>query len=132
MTLSAKRVYEKPARRDGIRVLVDRLWRRGLTKGAAAIDLWLRDLAPSNELRKWYHGNPTAWTVFRGQYSCELRRPEAKKALQQLYKLMSRNKPVTLFASTNLERNNAIALKEIVEGAQTDNRCRAGAQSRHT
>ena len=55
MALAVKRVYEKPARRDGTRVLVDRLWPRGLTKEAAAVDLWLRELAPSNELRKWYH-----------------------------------------------------------------------------
>jgi uncharacterized protein YeaO (DUF488 family) len=57
MPLTVKRVYEKPAREDGTRVLVDRLWPRGLTKEAAAVDLWLRELAPSNELRKWYHDN---------------------------------------------------------------------------
>ena len=118
MRLTVKRVYEKPARRDGTRVLVDRLWPRGLTKEAAAVDLWLRELAPSNELRKWYHENREAWTSFRRRYLRELRKPEASQALQQLYELMSRNKPITLlFASTNLERNNAVALKEMVEGA---------------
>ena len=117
MTLAVKRVYEKPARRDGIRVLVDRLWPRGLTKEAAAVDLWLRELAPSNELRKWYHENREAWTLFRLRYSREVKKPEASQALQQLYALMSRHKTVTvLFASTNLEHNNAIALKEMVEG----------------
>src|ERR1043166_5925305 len=101
MALVTKRVYEKPARGDGTRVLVDRLWPRGLTKEAAAIDLWLRELAPSNELRKWYHENREAWTFFRRQYSRELKKPDATQALQQLYELMSRNKPVTLlFAST--------------------------------
>ena len=115
--IAVKRVYEKPVHGDGIRVLVDRLWPRGLTKEAAAVDLWLRELAPSNELRKWYHENREAWTSFRGQYFRELKKPEATQALQQPYELMSRKKPVTLlFASTNLERNNAVALKEMVEG----------------
>ena len=119
MPVVVKRVYEKPARRDGIRVLVDRLWPRGLTKAAAAVDLWLRDLAPSDELRKWYHQNREAWPLFRRRYFHELSKPEAAQALQQLYELMSRNKPVTLlFASTNLEHNNAVALKEMVEGAR--------------
>ncbi|MBI3867382.1 MAG: DUF488 family protein [Verrucomicrobia bacterium] len=119
MRLSVKRVYEKPAREDGTRVLVDRLWPRGLTKEAAAVDVWLRELAPSNDLRKWFHENRAAWTVFRRQYARELRNPEATRALQQLYELMSRKKSITLlFASTNLERNNGVALKKMVEGAR--------------
>jgi uncharacterized protein YeaO (DUF488 family) len=117
MRLTIKRVYEKPAREDGTRVLVDRLWPRGLTKEAAAIDLWLRDLAPSDELRKWYHENREAWATFRRRYVRELKKPEAMQAVKQLRDLISRKKPVTLlFASTNLEQNNAVALKEIVEG----------------
>ena len=136
MALVVKRVYEKPTRRDGTRVLVDRLWPRGLTKEAVAVDLWLRELAPSNELRKWYHENREAWTSFRRQYFCELRKPEATQALQHLYKLMSRNRHVTLlFASTNLEQNNAVALKEIVEGTRqsptrTRRACAAAARKR--
>jgi uncharacterized protein YeaO (DUF488 family) len=118
MALALKRVYETPAHGDGTRVLVDRLWPRGLTKEAAAVDLWLRALAPSNELRKWYHQNREAWTTFRRQYLRELEKPEAKQALQRLYELMSRNKRVTLlFASTDPEHNNAVALKEMVERA---------------
>src|SRR5262249_59799772 len=85
VTVGVKRVYEKPVRRDGTRVLVDRLWPRGLTKEAAAVDLWLRELAPSHALRKWYHENREAWTLFRRQYFRELRKPEAAQALQQLY-----------------------------------------------
>jgi len=119
MALVLKRVYEKPAREDGTRVLVDRLWPRGLTKEAAAVDLWLRELAPSNELRKWYHENREAWALFRQRYSRELRKPEAAKALRQLYELMSSNKSITLlFASRNLEQNNAVALKEMLERAR--------------
>ena len=119
MVLAVKRVYEKPARRDGTRVLVDRLWPRGLTKEAATVDLWLRELAPSNELRKWYHEKRKAWTLFRRRYFRELRKLEVTQALQQLYELMSRNESVTLlFASTNLEHNNAVALKEMVGGTR--------------
>lgn len=119
MALVVKRVYEKPGPGDGTRVLVDRLWPRGLTKEAAAVDLWLRELAPSNELRKWYHENRAEWTLFRRKYARELKKSEATQALQQLCELMSQNQPVMLlFASTNLEHNNAIALKEMVEGAR--------------
>lgn len=118
MTLAIKRVYEKPKRTDGTRILVDRLWPRGLTKEAAAVDLWLRELAPSNELRKWYHENHNAWTLFQRRYSRELKTPGATQALKQLYKLLSRNKTVTLlFGSTNLEHNNAVALKQLLKRA---------------
>lgn len=118
-------------------MLVDRLWPRGLTKKAAAVDLWLRALAPSNELRKWYHTNHEAWAVFRRRYLRELEKPEATEALQQLYELMSRNKPITLvFASKNLESNNATALKEIVERTRTPSvtakRARAARVSRRS
>ncbi len=115
MALLVKRVYEKPSRQDGTRVLVDRLWPRGLTKEAAAVDLWLRDLAPSNELRRWYHENPDAWALFRKRYSHELKNPKAKRAREQLHQLVSRGKMVTLlFASKNLEHNNAVALRELM------------------
>ena len=120
MRLAVKRVYEKPARGDGTRVLVDRLWPRGLTKEAASVDLWLRDLAPSNELRKWYHENREAWVLFRKRYIRELKTPEATRALQQLHDLMSRVRTITLlFASTNLERNNAIVLKDAALSQQS-------------
>ena len=119
MTLAVKRVYEKPAREDGTRVLVDRLWPRGLTKEAAAVDVWLRGVAPSNELRRWYHAHLEAWVLFRRRYSSELKKPAPAQALQQLRELVSRDGTVTLlFASTNLERNNAVALKEMLEEAR--------------
>src|SRR4051812_18037229 len=102
MAVVLKRVYEKPAREDGTRVLVDRLWPRGLTKEAAAVGVWLRELAPSNELRKWYHENREAWTCFRRLYFQELKEPKARQALQELRDMMSQEKTVTLlFASTN-------------------------------
>lgn len=117
MPVAVKRVYEKPARADGTRVLVDRLWPRGMTKVEAAVDSWLRDLAPSDELRKWFHARPGAWSHFRKRYMKELGKPEAARALDQLYRLASRRKRLTLlFASRNEEHNNAVVLRDLLEG----------------
>ncbi len=119
MPVIVKRVYEKPSARDGFRVLVDRLWPRGLTKDAAHVDLWLKDIAPSNELRQWYHARPTQWPAFREKYIAELSEPEAVAALEQLHELASKKKGLTLlFASRNLDRNNATVLKELLEGTR--------------
>jgi uncharacterized protein YeaO (DUF488 family) len=112
-----KRVYEPPARSDGTRVLVDRLWPRGLSKARAAVDQWLRDLAPSDDLRKWFHTRPEAWPLFRKRYLKELARPESAQALAELYRLASRPKKLTLlFASKNETQNNAVVLKDLLEG----------------
>jgi uncharacterized protein YeaO (DUF488 family) len=112
-----KRVYDEPAPSDGTRILVDRLWPRGLTKDRAALDNWLRDLAPSDELRHWYHSHPEQWSEFRKKYIRELSRPEATEALDQLYRLAHAAKPLTLlFASKNEDRNNAVVLKEFLGG----------------
>ena len=117
--LTVKRVYETPARGDGARVLVDRLWPRGLTKEGAAVTVWLRDLAPSDALRAWYHANPESWAQFRKRYFKELTRQEAAPALNEIYALASKRKQVTLlFASRNVERNNAVALKELMDGSK--------------
>src|SRR5271169_2535649 len=115
--VTLKRVYEEPARSDGTRVLVDRLWPRGLSKDRAAVDKWLRDLAPSDTLRKWFHAQPEAWLVFRKRYLKELARPESATALDELYRLANRRKKLTLlFASRNVQRNNAVVLKDLLEG----------------
>jgi uncharacterized protein YeaO (DUF488 family) len=117
MPVAVKRVYEPPSLRDGERVLVDRLWPRGLTKIRAALDEWLRDLAPSDELRRWYHARPNEWQSFRKQYLKELAHPDAQEALRQLYLLSHKRKRLTLlFASKNETRNNAIVLKELLDG----------------
>lgn len=118
MTVFVKRVYEAPAAADGVRVLVDRLWPRGLTKEEAAVKHWLRDLAPSTELRQWFHANHEAWAQFRRRYMKELAAPKAAAAVEKLYALASKNKKVTLlYASRMQERNNATVLKEHLEGA---------------
>ena len=117
MPVSLKRVYEKPTAGDGRRVLVDRLWPRGLRKQEAAIDAWLRDLAPSDALRTWYHARPECWVTFRKRYLAELGTEKASGALEELYRIVAGNKRVTLlYASRHEDRNNATVLKELLEG----------------
>ena len=117
MPVAIKRVYEAVSRADGTRVLVDRLWPRGLRKTEAALQAWLRDLAPSNELRKWFHARPQQQAAFRRKYLKELTRPEAEKDLQQLYSLAHKKKLLTLlYASKNEKYNNAVVLKELLDG----------------
>jgi uncharacterized protein YeaO (DUF488 family) len=117
MAIVVKRVYEKPAKSDGTRVLVDRLWPRGLTKAAAALDAWLKEIAPTDELRTWFHARPAEWTAFRKRYLKELARPEASEQLEELYRLAGGRKRLTLlFASKNEKRNNAIVLKDLLDG----------------
>jgi uncharacterized protein YeaO (DUF488 family) len=117
MAISLKRAYEKPAASDGVRILVDRLWPRGLTKSAAKIDLWLRDLAPSHQLRRWYHARPQHWQAFRKKYLGELEQPEAAAALEELYRAArGRAKMTLVYSSRNDEHNNAVVLRELLEG----------------
>ena len=119
MPVVLKRVYEPPASADGLRILVDRLWPRGLTKAAAHVDEWLRDIAPSNELRRWYHAQPAHWSSFRRKYLKELTEPSAESALRELYQLSRGKKHVTLlYASKNENHNNATVLKELLEGVR--------------
>jgi len=119
MAVAVKRVYEAPAASDGVRVLVDRLWPRGLTKKEALVKFWLRDLAPSTELRQWFHANPEEWRLFRKRYLKELVSPEGSAAVDKLYGLAASAKKLTLlYASRNEERNNATVLKELLEGAR--------------
>jgi uncharacterized protein YeaO (DUF488 family) len=115
--VAVKRVYEEPARGDGNRVLVDRLWPRGLSKERAAVDAWLRDLAPSDELRHWFHSRPYAWLTFRKRYLKELVNPTADAAIKELYLLANQKKTLTLlFASKDEDHNNAVVLKDLLEG----------------
>ncbi len=117
MAVVVKRVYEAASRSDGVRVLVDRLWPRGLTKADAQLKLWLRELAPSNELRQWFHANPEAWRMFRKRYLKELVSAEASAAVEKLHHLAEGKRRVTLlYSSRNLVHNNAIVLKELLEG----------------
>ncbi|HVP51630.1 MAG TPA: DUF488 family protein [Terriglobales bacterium] len=117
MPVLLKRAYERPSAADGTRVLVDRLWPRGLKKEAAALDAWLKDVAPSDELRRWIHAHPELWPAFRKKYLAELAAPAASKALHRLYELAGNSRRLTLvFSSRNLEHNNAVVLKQLLEG----------------
>jgi uncharacterized protein YeaO (DUF488 family) len=117
MAVAVKRVYEIASSSDGVRVLVDRLWPRGLTKEKAAVKFWMRELSPSDDLRKWFHANPEGWRMFRKRYFKELTTAEASAALEKLHHLAESKRGVTLlYASRNTEFNNATVLKELLEG----------------
>lgn len=119
MNIAVKRAYDPPSSSDGKRFLVDRLWPRGVKKGALQIEAWLRDLAPSDELRKWFHARPSQWLMFRKRYIEELSQPAALNALEQLYSAIAPGRKVTLvYSSKNEEHNNAVVLKELIEGAR--------------
>jgi uncharacterized protein YeaO (DUF488 family) len=113
ISIRIKRVYDPSSPQDGLRILVDRLWPRGLSKEKAKVDLWLREIAPSNELRKWYGHEPDKWTEFKKKYLEEI---EEKKAEFELLRKKARQGTVTfLFSSKEEKLNNAAALKEFVE-----------------
>ncbi len=108
-----KRVYEHPGKSDGFRILIDRLWPRGLSKDKAKIDLWLRDIAPSSSLRKWFAHDPDKWEEFRKKYTAELR---SKKELLDKIRQAEKQKIVTLLYSARDEKhNNAVVLKEVLK-----------------
>lgn len=111
--LKLKRVYIEPDKNDGFRVLVDRLWPRGLIKEKAKIDIWLKDIAPSGALRKWFAHKEELWSEFRERYFKELR---SKEGLIEELKTLSRDKTVTLlYAAKDEAKNNASALLEFLK-----------------
>ncbi|MGI9407249.1 MAG: DUF488 domain-containing protein [Hyphomicrobiaceae bacterium] len=112
--IRCKRIYNQPDPGDGYRVLVDRLWPRGVAKTEARLDAWLRDIAPSTELRKWYHQNDDQWDEFAVRYRKELDRPDACAALGHLRELAESGTVTLLFSSRNETRNNASVLAELL------------------
>jgi uncharacterized protein YeaO (DUF488 family) len=110
-----KRVYEEPGAGDGMRILVDRLWPRGVSKERARIADWRKDLAPSTPLRKWFGHDPAKWKGFRDRYRAELKRAGRIDALKELTRL-SRRKTVTLvYGAADEKHNQAVALKEFLD-----------------
>lgn len=110
-----KRAYEPPASEDGFRVLVDRLWPRGLSKEAAAVDAWLKDVAPSPELRRWFGHRPERWAEFKARYREELRSPNRSAELDRLRDAARTRESVTLlFAARNTTHNHARVLLEVL------------------
>ncbi|MBS7695963.1 MULTISPECIES: DUF488 domain-containing protein [unclassified Chelatococcus] len=111
--IMTKRIYEAPAPSDGARVLVDRLWPRGVSRDAAQLTGWLRDIAPSNELRELFHSKPELWDEFCERYAQELdASPEALKPLEEL---VAKGPVTLLYASREAAHNNAVALKNYLE-----------------
>ena len=109
MAIKLKRVYEKPERADGVRILVDRLWPRGLTKEKAAVDLWLKNIAPSTELRKWFGHDPEKWKEFQKKYRRELK--ENKEAVDTLKEYLKKGNVTLLYAAKDEAHNEAQVLK---------------------
>jgi len=113
MAIKIKRVYERPADGDGSRLLVDRLWPRGLTKEKAHIDLWLKEIAPSKELREWFAHDPEKWQRFRRRYETELRH---KRSVIEMLTHKAREGNLTLLYGARDEKHNeALVLKQVLE-----------------
>lgn len=112
MEIRLKRVYEEPGEEDGLRILVDRLWPRGLNKDAAKIDLWLKEVAPSDALRKWFGHAPEKWPGFCERYFRELdsRHPE----IEQLLEYAAEGRVTLLFGARDERFNNAVALRDFL------------------
>ncbi len=113
MSIHLKRAYEKPAANDGQRILVDRLWPRGVTKDEAKIDLWLKEIAPGSALRKWFNHEPEKWPEFKTRYFREL--ATHVDDLEMLATKAKRSRVTLVFAAKNEEFNNAVAIKEYLD-----------------
>ena len=110
--IKMKRIYDPFSREDGKRVLVDRLWPRGLKKEEAHIDEWLRDIAPSDALRKWFSHDPSRWEEFKKMYKDELK--DKKELLKKLLTYSKKGTVTLLFAAKDTEHNNAVVIKEVL------------------
>ena len=113
MPLAIKRIYDPPAPDDGRRILVDRLWPRGLTKARAQVDEWLKEIAPSTELRRWFHIDPSRWAEFRSRYRHEL--SESPDAVAHVRALARKGRVTLLYGARDPERNHAIVLREYLQ-----------------
>ncbi|MBZ0292374.1 MAG: DUF488 domain-containing protein [Anaerolineae bacterium] len=113
MTIALKRIYEPVGDRDGLRILVDRLWPRGIRKDAAAIDLWLKDIAPTTALRQWFNHDPEKWDEFKARYFAEL--DNNRESLQPLFEAIREDNISLIYSSRDELYNQAVALKEYLE-----------------
>ena len=112
-TIKVKRVYSPPSGEDGVRVLVDRLWPRGLPKARAAVDLWLKDIGPSLALRKWFNRDPSRWAEFKQRYADELDAlAERSAAVAALTGAVRRGRVTLLFGARDEQHNTAVALQQ--------------------
>lgn len=112
LSIQLKRIYEKPEKADGFRVLVDRLWPRGISKEKAHLDLWLKEIAPSTELRQWFSHDPKKWAEFEKRYRRELSK---NTAFRELKDTLKKHKAATLlFSAKDEEHNEAVVLREFI------------------
>ncbi len=114
MLIGIKRVYDKPAVSDGKRILVDRLWPRGVKKSTANVDLWLKEIAPSNELRKWFSHDPKKWEEFKKRYEKELAN---NKTLGELRKIVNETDVTLIYGARDEKHNNALVLASALHKA---------------
>ena len=112
MNIQLKRIYEPYSKEDGYRILVDRLWPRGFTKEKAALDLWLKEIAPSTELRKWFGHDPEKWKEFQKKYRIELK--QNKEALDRLMDYIKKGKVTLLYGAKDEEHNEAQVIKNFI------------------
>jgi uncharacterized protein YeaO (DUF488 family) len=113
MQIWTKRAYEYPGKQDGTRVLVDRIWPRGVSKDEARIDLWLKEVAPSTQLRKWFNHDPQKWEEFKKRYFQELK--GKSEAVKELFRMANSGRITFVYGAKDRQHNNAIALKEYLE-----------------
>lgn len=113
MSITIKRVYEEPERKDGMRILVDRLWPRGMAKSEAKVDVWMKDIAPSDGLRHWYNHDSQKWPEFKKRYFAEL--DKNADTVSEMIGYIKSGNVVFLFGSKETRYNNAVALKEYIE-----------------
>jgi len=114
LSVVLKRAYDEPAASDGTRVLVERLWPRGISKERAHIDLWLKDVAPSTELRKWYNHDPQKFPEFRRRYEAELQSEAAQEALARLREVAKQGQLTLVFAAHDTDHSNAVVLRDLL------------------
>lgn len=115
MAIKLKRAYDPSEQTDGERLLIDRLWPRGLKKEAAQLSAWLKDLAPSEELRRWFAHDPSRWLEFQERYRAELRTPEKEDLIRQVAQKALQGRVTLIFAAHDISRNNAVVLKAAIE-----------------
>ena len=113
--VAIKRAYDPPSRTDGTRILVDRLWPRGVRKQEAHVKKWIRELGPSDELRQFFGHDPARWREFRKRYLAELKRPEAASLLAELLKMAGSGSLTLVYSAKDQEHNQAVVLKELLD-----------------
>jgi uncharacterized protein YeaO (DUF488 family) len=114
LSVALKRAYDEPAVSDGTRVLVERLWPRGISKERAHIDIWLKDVAPGTELRKWFNHDPQKFQEFRRRYETELTSEVAQEALAKLREIAKQGQLTLIFAARDTGHSNAVILQDLL------------------